>query len=154
MRSAIRPMHQSDIDSVYAIEQLAHRAPWSREVLSDCVSVGYDCRVLELTVDNTKQIVGYIICRQSVNVCHILNLCVDLSHQGRGYGKLLLQTMLDSLSSDAAINTIILEVRPTNVAAISLYEQFGFHQDSVKKGYYNNGHSLEDAILLKKLLLH
>lgn len=152
MKSAIRSMQLSDIDSVYAIEKLAHRAPWSREVLSDCVSVGYDCRVLEFTVNDTQQIVGYIICRQSNNVCHILNLCVALSHQGKGYGKFLLQTMLDALSGNPAINTVILEVRPSNVAAIALYEKFGFHQDAVKKGYYNDDHGLENAILLKKVL--
>ena len=42
MEKPVRAMQQTDIDSVYAIELQAHRAPWSRQILSDCVTVGYD----------------------------------------------------------------------------------------------------------------
>ncbi|KTD36190.1 GCN5-related N-acetyltransferase [Legionella nautarum] len=152
MLPKIRPMLQNDIDQVYEIEKSTHRAPWGRDILSDCVLVGYDCRVLELTSNNSSKIIGYIISRYSFNVCHILNLCVSLAQQGKGYGQLLLKSVLDPLSNNKAINTVILEVRPSNNAAIALYEKFGFKQDSIKKGYYNDGEKLEDAILLKKML--
>lgn len=144
----IRPMIQDDIDRVYAIELSAHRAPWSREILRDCVHVGYDCRIA--VDDDSKELLAYIICRHNFNVCHILNLCVAVTHQNKGYGKLLLSTVLDSLPT--TINTIILEVRPSNKFAIALYEGFGFTQDSVKKAYYKDTEGEEDAILFKKTL--
>jgi [ribosomal protein S18]-alanine N-acetyltransferase len=150
MKLKIRPMQQTDIDRVYSIELLSHRTPWSRDILSDCVLVGYDCRVLEFTIDGTLQIVGYIICRYSFNVCHILNISVDPAKQRQGFGKLLLKTLLDSLNK-ANIDTVILEVRPSNVAAIALYEKFGFLRDSIKKSYYKDNTGEEDAILLKKI---
>lgn len=144
-------MQQHDIDRVYAIEISAHRAPWSRDILSDCVLVGYDCRVIELESSAEKQIVGYIICRNSFNVCHILNLCVAVSEQGKGYGKLLLQAVLDSLVK-SGLDEVLLEVRPSNVAALKLYEKFGFKKERVKRGYYKDEHGSEDAILLKKII--
>jgi [ribosomal protein S18]-alanine N-acetyltransferase len=151
MTTNIRPMQQEDIDSVYAIELSAHRAPWSRDILSDCVLVGYDCRVLELITDGKRQLAGYIICRYTFDICHILNLCVALSEQRQGYGGMLLQSVLNSLRKPS-VNTVILEVRPSNVAAIALYEKFGFLQDTIKKGYYKDDTGEEDAILLKKIL--
>ncbi|HAU2359855.1 ribosomal-protein-alanine N-acetyltransferase, partial [Legionella pneumophila] len=44
----IRRMKDSDIENVYSIETNVHIAPWSKDILRDCVLVGYDCRVLEI----------------------------------------------------------------------------------------------------------
>ncbi len=153
MNLHIRPMQQNDIDSVYDIEVKSHRAPWSRQILSDCVFVGYDCRVLELGKKNQKKIIGYIICRQSLTVCHILNICISTSTQSKGYGTFILKSVLDSLYSKKDVESVILEVRPSNLAALALYRKFGFEEDSVKKGYYIEGDHVEDAIVLKKLLI-
>ncbi|WP_028387626.1 ribosomal protein S18-alanine N-acetyltransferase [Legionella fairfieldensis] len=149
MTLQIRPMLQSDIDTVHIIESSAHHTPWSHDILRDCVLVGYDCRVLELIEEHNKKIVGYIICRYSVKSCHILNLCVACSEQGKGYGKFLLQAVFDSFQQ-SDINTVILEVRPSNKVAIALYKKFGFQKDSIKEGYYKDEKGEEDAILLKK----
>ncbi|CEK10926.1 ribosomal protein S18-alanine N-acetyltransferase [Legionella hackeliae] len=149
----IRPMQQSDIARVYEIEQLSHRAPWSRDILSDCVLVGYDCRVLEVMMMSSKQIVGYIICRRNFNICHILNLCVAVAEQRKGYGEKLLEALLHSLANSDS-DTVILEVRPSNKAALKLYKKFGFEEDIIKKGYYQDEHGEEDAILLKKIIPH
>ena len=149
MKAKVRQMQEIDVDSVYAIEIATHRSPWSRQILSDCVLVGYDCRVIEL---EQSRLVGYIICRRNLNIFHILNLCVTLTEQGKGYGKALLQTVLDSLKEDTTIDSVILEVRPSNLAALGLYEKFGFYQDGMKEDYYEDESGTEDAILLKKIV--
>ncbi|KTD49004.1 GCN5-related N-acetyltransferase [Legionella rubrilucens] len=147
----VRPMQVSDIDRVYTIELAAHRAPWSRDILRDCVLVGYNCQVLELH-ESAAQVVAYIICRHSYGVCHILNLCVDNSQQGKGYGRFLLEKLLNSLNQSMT-TTVMLEVRPSNKIAIALYESLGFKIDTVKKGYYRDENGAEeDALLLKKQL--
>ncbi len=146
-------MQQSDIDRVYEIETESHLAPWSWQILSDCVLVGYDCRVLELGYKEKKQIIGYIICRHSLTVCHILNLCISKATQGKGHGTCLLKSVLESLSSKKDIKYLILEVRPSNLAALALYKKFGFEEDSIKKGYYVEENRVEDAIVLKKVLI-
>lgn len=149
----VRRMQTNDIDRVYAIEFSSHRAPWSRDILHNCVLVGYNCLVLEETLDaKPPLIVGYVICRHTFKICHILNLCIDIAHQGRGFGRYLMQELLASLSKNA-VSTLMLEVRPSNHTAIVLYESLGFHRDIVKKDYYKDNNGItEDALVLKKQL--
>ncbi|KTC67882.1 GCN5-related N-acetyltransferase [Legionella birminghamensis] len=151
MEYSIRSMRLEDIDAVYAIEVQGHKAPWSRGILVDCILVGYDCRVIEKKEDNLPIILGYSICRQSFNVCHILNLCIAPSYQHQGVGTQLLSRLLD-MPMSPLINTFILEVRPSNYGAIHLYEKMGFLRDGVKEGYYEDQAGVEDAWLYKKVL--
>ena len=148
----IRPMNESDIDAVHAIETEVHIAPWSRNILRDCVLVGYDCRIIEMQRDNHTFLGGYIICRHHNNCCHILNFCIGKSFQSQGYGRAFLHSVLDSLIELRTINHVILEVRPSNHSALRLYENMGFEQTGIKPGYYKDNGTIEDAILLKKIL--
>ncbi|HAU0394171.1 TPA: ribosomal-protein-alanine N-acetyltransferase, partial [Legionella pneumophila] len=146
----IRRMKDSDIENVYSIETNVHIAPWSKDILRDCVLVGYDCRVLEINNGDSSILAGYIISRISNNSCHILNLCIAKPLQSKGLGRKLLQTVLYSLSKYTQTESVILEVRPSNSAALHLYETMGFEKVEIKKDYYKDKNSVEDAILLKK----
>ncbi|AMP89846.1 ribosomal protein S18-alanine N-acetyltransferase [Legionella pneumophila] len=150
----IRKMKDSDIENVYSIETNVHIAPWSKDILRDCVLVGYDCRVLEINNGDSPILAGYIISRISNNSCHILNLCIAKPLQSKGLGRKLLQTVLYSLSKYTQTESVILEVRPSNSAALHLYETMGFEKIEIKKDYYKDKNSVEDAILLKKMLHH
>jgi [ribosomal protein S18]-alanine N-acetyltransferase len=147
----VRSMQFSDIDTVYSIEIKGHRAPWSREIIGDCILVGYDCQVLEQEINKEKAIIGYVISRQTLTIYHILNLCIVPAMQGKGLGKYLLQTIIDKLAG-GSVESIILEVRPSNQRAIALYQRFGFQKDSIKKDYYQDASGHEDAWLLRKIL--
>ncbi|HHU0022530.1 TPA: ribosomal protein S18-alanine N-acetyltransferase, partial [Legionella pneumophila] len=147
----IRRMKDSDIENVYSIETNVHIAPWSKDILRDCVLVGYDCRVLEINNGDSSILAGYIISRISNNSCHILNLCIAKPLQSKGLGRKLLQTVLYSLSKYTQTESVILEVRPSNSAALHLYETMGFEKVEIKKDYYKDKNTVEDAILLKKL---
>ncbi|HHT9675057.1 TPA: ribosomal protein S18-alanine N-acetyltransferase, partial [Legionella pneumophila] len=142
-------MKDSDIENVYSIETNVHIAPWSKDILRDCVLVGYDCRVLEINNGDSSILAGYIISRISNNSCHILNLCIAKPLQSKGLGRKLLQTVLYSLSKYTQTESVILEVRPSNSAALHLYETMGFEKVEIKKDYYKDKNSVEDAILLK-----
>ena len=152
MKLNIRRMNSSDIDRVYSIETDVHIAPWSKEILRDCVLVGYDCRVLEINSDGKMVIGGYIISRISENICHILNFCIAKPLQSKGLGRKLLQSGHNGLSQSADVQQVVLEVRPSNYAALHLYQSFGFEQIEIKKDYYQDQNSSEDAILLKKII--
>ncbi|HAU0728229.1 TPA: ribosomal protein S18-alanine N-acetyltransferase, partial [Legionella pneumophila] len=143
----IRRMKDSDIENVYSIETNVHIAPWSKDILRDCVLVGYDCRVLEINNGDSSILAGYIISRISNNSCHILNLCIAKPLQSKGLGRKLLQTVLYSLSKYTQTESVILEVRPSNSAALHLYETMGFEKVEIKKDYYKDKNSVEDAIL-------
>lgn len=148
----IRRMNTSDIDKVYAIETSVHIAPWSRNILRDCVLVGYNCMVLETTIDKDWVLGGYIICRHNNHCCHILNFCIARHLQSKGYGRKFLQCLIDSLEHSREIDQVMLEVRPSNHIALHLYQSMGFEQAEIKQDYYKDENKVEDAFLLKKLL--
>ncbi|RUR16016.1 ribosomal-protein-alanine N-acetyltransferase [Legionella sp. km535] len=148
----IRRMKESDIDNVYSIETNVHIAPWSKDILRDCVLVGYDCRVLEINNGDNPVLGGYIISRISNNCCHILNFCIAKPLQSKGLGRKLLQTVLYSLSKFTETKQVILEVRPSNYNALHLYQSVGFEEVEIKKDYYKDENGVEDAILLRKTL--
>ncbi|MCW8407591.1 ribosomal protein S18-alanine N-acetyltransferase [Legionella sp. PATHC035] len=148
----IRRMTESDVDAVYLIEKNAHIAPWSREILRDCVRVGYDCRLFEVDEGSQRLIGGYIISRHSNKCGHILNFCIAKPFQSKGYGRQFLKKVLFSLTESQHIDYVTLEVRPSNKAALSLYQSMGFEQAEIKPGYYIEDNKIEDAIVLKKIL--
>lgn len=154
MTLTIRTMLIDDIDAVHSIELIAHRSPWSHQILKECVLVGYDCRVLELNDSKGSKLIGYIIARYTLNSCHILNLCIANDQQSKGYGKHLLEEFLHSLKRQD-VETIYLEVRPSNLPALSLYSHFGFVQIDLKEDYYvdKDQNKKEDAIVLAKVIL-
>ena len=79
---------------------------------------------------------------------HILNLCVRETMRGRGIGRTLLRQLLD-LAVEAGVEDVFLEVRPSNLAAIRLYQSLGFVQVGVRKGYYQAAGGREDATVLR-----
>jgi ribosomal-protein-alanine N-acetyltransferase len=83
---------------------------------------------------------------------HLLNLSVAKSHQKQGLGRYLLEHMLQIANNHRATN-VFLEVRPSNISAIALYENMGFCEMAIRRGYYpadpklfKNGR--EDAVLM------
>ena len=152
MTLRVRSMRNDDIDRVYAIEEVAHRAPWSRQILNDCVLVNYDCRVLEIESDKELELAGYVISRYDGDICHVLNICIAPALQNKGYGQFLLQNVIDSLTK-SAFGSLLLEVRPSNPAALHIYQKMGFKQTGIKRGYYREGSVIEDGIVLEKQII-
>jgi ribosomal-protein-alanine N-acetyltransferase len=147
MSFVIRPMRLSDLDEVFAIEQNAHISPWSKGIFSDCIKVGYDCLVLA----KKRQVQGFTIARMAAGECHLLNLCIAKDAQRKGFGEALLQHVIKKAKKDCQV--IMLEVRPTNIKAIRLYQKYQFTEIGYRKNYYTNpDNSHEDAIVLSKTL--
>ena len=140
-------MTTADVDDVYAIENSAHIAPWSRKIIHDCVTVGYGCFVLV----KRKKIRGFMIARATLNECHLLNLCIAPESQGKGFGEAMLLYLHDFIK--AHCKKVILEVRPSNLIAQKLYQKHGFVEDGYKQDYYTDPDgSKEDALVLAKYL--
>jgi ribosomal-protein-alanine N-acetyltransferase len=61
--------------------------------------------------------------------------------------------MLHSLlvsAHDEGAREVFLEVRPSNTAAIRLYQSCGFQQIGLRRGYYQAAGAREDAVVLKR----
>lgn len=140
---SFRPMEKSDIDAVMAIELSVYAYPWTKRIMADCIRVGYHCSIGE--VDGV--LASYCIMSTGAGEAHILNLCVAEEFQRRGLGQLLLTNMLND-AKEEGIEDIFLEVRPSNHAAIMLYEGLGFNQMGTRKDYYPAKNGREDAVIL------
>ena len=57
-----------------------------------------------------------------------------------------------SAAAAGGVNEAFLAVRPSNLAAIRLYQRVGFEQIGIRRGYYQAPDGREDAIVLKLML--
>ncbi|MEH2191295.1 MAG: ribosomal protein S18-alanine N-acetyltransferase [Nostoc sp.] len=76
---------------------------------------------------------------------HITILAVHPEYHSQGLGQALLYSLIKT-ACDRKMERATLEVRASNLAAISLYQKFGFKTAGRRRGYYqDNG---EDALIL------
>lgn len=131
-----RPMQVPDLDAVYAIETAAYPFPWSRGNFADCLETGYRCEVM-LEGDELEgaKLVGYSILAMMVDEAHVLNCCVAPPSQGRGLGRHMMQHLISRLSL-MQLPSLLLEVRPSNAAAVHLYTDLGFIEIGRRRDYY------------------
>ena len=144
----IREMTSDDLGRVIDVEIAAYEHPWTLGIFRDCIRVGYSCWVYE---DNGS-VVAYGIVMLNGAEAHVLNLCVHPEFQSRGIGRLMLDH-LTRASRDAGADTILLEVRQSNIVAMQLYLSADFHQLGVRTGYYPDHGGREDAVILAKSLV-
>lgn len=139
-----RAMTQQDIAEVTAIEKSATAFPWSEKNFEDSLKSGHHAWVF---FDKTDEIIGYALVQNVIDEAHLLNICVKPSLQGQGYGREILDHVLNFASSTLAV-FIVLEVRSSNRRAQQLYLHAGFNEMSVRKNYYPAKIGREDAILM------
>lgn len=143
----IRAMLDGDVPSVATVERASYQFPWSDGIFRDCVRVGYLCRVVECA----GVVIGHGIVSTGAGEAHILNVCVRPEFRCRGIGRQLLRYLLDR-SRALGMAEAFLEVRPSNITAIRLYQSLGFEQVGVRRGYYQATGGREDAAVLRLAL--
>ena len=122
----------TDFDRLFEIEQQAHIIPWSKGTLLNNQGERY----LNLKLlDQRNNIVGFAICNVVLDEATLFNIAVEPSEQGKGYGKVLLQGLIEELGKKGVL-TLWLEVRESNIKAQQLYTQLGFNEVTVRKHYY------------------
>lgn len=141
-------MLQTDVAEVLSIERRAYLFPWTDGILRDCLRAGYYCRVLAAP---QGQLQAYAVMMAAADEAHLLNLCVRPELQGRGLSHRVLDHLLEWADSQR-IETVFLEVRPSNIAALRLYAAHGFCEVGVRTGYYPAAHGREDALVMAKEL--
>lgn len=143
-----RPMKKIDLGAVAAIEESAYPFPWTLGIFKNCLKVGYSCWVGEVE----GVVAAYGILSLGAGEAHVMNVCVSPKFQGKGYGRQMMQHLIEIARGHRA-DMMLLEVRPSNKPAISLYRQLGFNEIGMRKGYYPAAGSLrEDALVLARML--
>ena len=142
-----RLMSEHDLPEILNIEQRSYNFPWTEGIFHDCLRLGYSSWVMEIG----RRVVGYGVMSLAVQECHILNLCIDPDYQGQGIGRRLLEQLL-TIGRARKADTVFLEVRPTNIQALSLYFSQGFNEIGTRKNYYPALLGREDAVILARIL--
>jgi ribosomal-protein-alanine N-acetyltransferase len=136
-------MKLEDLPQVLSIERQSFEDPWPESAFrSDLDDKGLAftraARILGV-------VVGYLVAWRVATELHLTNLAVREAYRRAGIG----QGLLDELLAEAArlgVDSITLEVRVSNEAAIRLYQRNGFESVAVRKRYYQVGN--EDALLM------
>ncbi|HXA46356.1 MAG TPA: ribosomal protein S18-alanine N-acetyltransferase, partial [Burkholderiaceae bacterium] len=138
-------MQVDDLPEVLAIENDVYPYPWTHGNFLDSLYSGYEIWTAR---DANAVLVGYLLLMVSVDEAHLLNIAVRRELQGQGVGRILLEYAVE-LARDKGMQSILLEVRPSNDRAVIVYERFGFAGIGVRKGYYPAGENRrEDAIVM------
>ncbi len=135
-----RKIQVEDLPEIMAIERQCYEFPWSEEIFKSC----FNASNLAMFAELEGKAIGYGILSTVLDEASLLNICIAPSEQGKGYAKVLLQFLCEQVRALGA-DTLFLEVRASNQAALHLYENMGFNQIGTRRNYYPAKKGREDA---------
>lgn len=139
-----QPMCAADIDAVMAVENRIYPYPWTAGNFRDSLDTGHGAWVCR----EADVMIGYAVMMNVVDEIHLLNISVVAERQRQGWGHAMLEHLL-GLARRGGAGRMLLEVRPSNVAALALYARHGFTEIGRRRGYYPAGNGREDAIVME-----
>ncbi len=142
----IRDAVPSDVSEIEKIEKASFSTPWSEKWLTDEINNTED---FFWVATDGKDIFGYAVVGNVGTEAELYNIAVSPEHRGKGIGDMLMRYMTDK-TVDKGTDSLFLEVRESNSAAIRLYEKHGFKAVGRRRGYYRE--PTEDAILMMRTL--
>lgn len=146
----VREMTWDDLEQVVEIENENFSVPWTETGFFTYL-MRSDALFLVAEDEEEEQVVGYCGIIMAADEGDITNVSVKKELQGQGIGTMLIQG-LAARTKELGIQTIFLEVRESNVAALALYEKQGFERMGVRKNYYTD--PVEDAVTMCRKLSH
>jgi len=156
--NTIRPATADDIPHMLALEKRCSTAAhWTQQQYQLSIQSSDEAfRRLVLVAqpaspseNRSAGILGFLVARRLGPDWELENIVVSEMFQREGIGRRLLEELL-SQTRETGGDALFLEVRESNTAARSLYEQVGFHPAGRRKSYYQ--HPQEDSILYRRSL--
>ena len=146
--SQLVPMQVHHLAEISHIHQDIDPSPWSLQQWTSCCGNPLYQNWVVLQSDSVIAFACYI---SSGEELELLNIGVERSWQGQGIGEAMLKSSFLLLPESA--EQCFLEVRRSNIPAISLYKKLGFEQISERKDYYRHSSGvIEDALIFRKSL--
>jgi len=144
LRVSVRLPQVSDIRDLERAERLCFVDPWPGQFfVSELFAPGRYHRVM---VDSAGQIVAYLFSAWQYLDLHILKIATLPQHRGEGLARQLME-MAEEHVADMCGDSLTLEVRVSNGAAIAMYKKLGYADAGFRTGYYADG---EDALIMTK----
>ncbi len=134
-----------ELEAVAELERLCFASPWSAQSLelltNDGIGVGY---LLAAPADPAT-VAAYGGMLITVDEGQITNIATHPDHRRKGYGAAILHALLRH-AKDEHLESVSLEVRASNAAAIAMYRAAGFAEAGRRKGFYTK--PTEDALVM------
>lgn len=146
MNIKIVPMTADHLEELEKLERICFSRPWSRKMLAE--ELDNECAAFLVAEDAvTGKVVGYAGLLVVADEGYITNVAVFPEYRRQGIAAQIIQVFINfAMGNHLAFLT--LEVRPSNAAAIALYQGFGFEEVGRRKNYYDL--PKEDALILTR----
>lgn len=138
----IRPMTTDDTACVAAIERECFSDAWSENLIKGELE---NSNAVVYVAEVDGKTVGYINFYNIVGEGSINRVAVLPEFRGKSVAAALMKRMI-AYAVENKLLFVTLEVRKSNVPAISLYKKFGFKDVGLRKNFYNA--PVEDAVLM------
>ena len=140
----IRQMEQKDVAAIAQLERICFSDPWSENSIASELGNRLSLWLVALDGD---MVAGYIGSQSVLDESDMMNVAVHPDFRRRGIAEALVSALVENLK-EMGSHCLTLEVRASNVPAITLYEKMGFYEIGRRKNYYRN--PKEDALILRK----
>ncbi|MBP3706703.1 MAG: ribosomal protein S18-alanine N-acetyltransferase [Clostridia bacterium] len=137
-------LEKRHIDDMVRIEKEEFSLPWSKESILDSIKNGY---IFFAAVDKNNRLIGYAGINTVLDEGYIANIAVDKEYRNKGIATLLINRLF-VLARKKGLSFVTLEVRASNITAVSLYEKCGFKFEGRRKNFYFK--PVEDAIIMTR----
>ena len=146
MDLTVEKMTSSHIEELAKLEKACFSSPWSEDGLKSELNNNF---ARFFVAFSGGEIAGYIGSHNILGEVYITNVAVFPEFRRRGVGRLLVEFLVGEMKSEKA-DFVTLEVRKSNLNAISLYEKCGFQKVGERKDFYEKPR--EDGILMTYFL--
>ena len=146
MSVKIVPMTADHLEELEKLERICFSRPWSRKMLAE--ELENQCAAFLVAEDSVSgRVLGYAGLMVVADEGYITNVAVFPEYRRQGIAAQILQVFVQFAEANR-LAFLTLEVRPSNAAAIALYQGFGFQESGRRKNYYDL--PKEDALILTR----
>ncbi len=136
------PLEESHLPDILKIENASQSVPWSEHSFRHELN---HTDGIFVVAETNEGVIGYASAWMTADEIHITTVAVHPDHRNQGIGrKVIVELLSQGVSKDGSCAT--LEVRPSNLSAIALYESLGFKSVGRRKNYYPD--NKEDAFVM------
>jgi [ribosomal protein S18]-alanine N-acetyltransferase len=138
----IRTPRTEDVPVIARLEAEVFADPWPGHLYLQ--EIGQPLRFQRVVVDANSFLAAYLFACWQADELHVLKVATHPLHQGKGLATSLLEdARLHAVHGNA--RGLVLEVRPSNRRAVTLYRYLGYTVLGRRPHYYSDG---EDALVM------
>ena len=137
-------MDESHVAAIAQLEKICFNDPWSEKSIATELNSKLSCWLVAVEDD---ALVGYVGSQSVLGESDMMNIAVHPEYRRKGIAEALVTALVAELTARGN-HSLMLEVRPSNTPAVTLYEKLGFFQVGRRPNYYRNPR--EDALILRK----